>query len=208
MIMKYKDFTGIIPQQYTGEEIEAESSKEFSNVKEARVFYTAARERLFNVNQWHQIAGRISAHFQIVDHKGQEVQKNAAKGDYIRIDIPGPVSKEGKGYDWACVEEEKEFDEGEVQSIAFRVRPSKNPTGEKDNIAHFYSDESTSNFIVTREGTKVQAIIIDRNIKPNTETESIIDKVRDSTVGIGAITMFSKAQWQSLVDAIIYPDQR
>ncbi len=90
-----------------------------------------------------------------------------------------------------------------MQSTGFRVRPAQNPLTDRNEIAHFYSDESTSCFIVTREGTKISALIIDRNVKPNDDTESLTDKFRHTAIGMGAIGMFSKMQWQSLAEGLV-----
>jgi hypothetical protein len=201
--MKQKDFTGIVPAQYTGKEIEAEAFVEMKDKNEAMIFYDAVRDRLLNVNSWHQLAGIISARFQLVDTTGKEVSRNVQKGDYIKVDIPGPGSKEGDGYDWVCIEELKEINDGDIQSIGFRVRPAKNPLGKKNETAHFYSDEATSNFMVTCEGTKISAMIIDRNVMPNDEATSITDKIRHTAVGMGAIGSFSKIQWQNLAEGLI-----
>ncbi|HUS02227.1 MAG TPA: hypothetical protein VMY77_10895, partial [Chitinophagaceae bacterium] len=73
----------------------------------------------------------------------------------------------------------------------------------KNNIAHFYDDSSTSNFIVTREGKKITASIIDRNIKPNDDTSSVTDKIRGTAIGLSAIAFFSRLQWQGLADGIV-----
>ena len=70
-------------------------------------------------------------------------------------------------------------------------------------MAHFYTDEATSNFIVKREGTKVTAGVYGRNEKPNVKTETIIDKVRNAVVGTGAVTAFSKIQWKALVNGLL-----
>ena len=201
-----KDFTGIVPTQHTGEEIEAEASVEFDEENEAKKFYLIAKEGLLNVNNWNKLAGIISARFQLTDTSCKEIDRQVQKGDYLKIDIPGPGSKEGDGYDWVCIEELKEVSEANIQSIGFRVRPAKNPCGEKNETAHFYSDESTSNFIVTREGKKITALIIDRNIKPNVHAQSLTDKIRDTAVGMSAIGMFSKIQWQNLAKGIIKKD--
>jgi len=201
-----KDFTGIVPTQHTGEEIEAEASVEFDEENEAKKFYLIAKERLLNVNNWHKLAGIVSASFQLTDTSCKEIDRQVQKGDYLKIDIPGPGSKEGDGYDWVCIEELKEVSEANIQSIGFRVRPARNPSGEKNETAHFYSDESTSNFIVTREGKKITALIIDRNIKPNIHAQSLTDKIRDTAVGMSAIGMFSKIQWQNLAKEIIKKD--
>ncbi len=113
------------------------------------------------------------------------------------------LAKEGDGYDWAWVEELKVLDNGDIQSTGLRVRPSQNPFGNKNETAHFYSDKATSNFIITREGTKVSSWITDRNIKPNDEAESLTDKIRDTAVGMSAIASFSKIQWQGLAEGLI-----
>jgi len=139
----------------------------------------------------------------LADAGGDKPDGAVLKGDYLKIDIPGPGSKEGDGYDWVRVEELTETQEENVQSIGFRVRPSKNPFGKKNEPAHFYSNEATSNFIVSREGKRVTAVIIDHNIKPNDGAASIIDKIRHTAVGMSAIGAFSKVQWQNLVEGIV-----
>ena len=73
----------------------------------------------------------------------------------------------------------------------------------RNETAHFYSKEATSSFIITRENSKVISWIIDRNLLPNTESESLADKVRDVAVGVSAIAGFSKVQWQGLADGLI-----
>ncbi|MEO7444735.1 MAG: hypothetical protein ABIT96_03310 [Ferruginibacter sp.] len=201
-----RDFTGIVPAQYTGEEIEAEASINLDNEYQAKKFYLVAKERLLNVNNWHKLAGVISAHFQLTDNTGKEIGRQMHKGDFLKIDIPGPGNKDGDGYDWVCIEEIKEMSDANIQSTGFRVRPAKNPDGEKKDTAHFYSDESTSNFIVTREGKQLTAQIIDRNIKPNEHAHSLTGKIRDTAVGMSAIGMFSKIQWQILAEGIVKQD--
>lgn len=201
--MKQTDYTGIVPAQYTGNEIEAEASTDLNDENEAKIFYDVVKQRLLNVNNWHKLAGMISAKFQVIDKNGNEVDRNVEKGDYLKIDIPGPGSKEGDGYDWVSVEELKEINEGDIQSIGFGVRPGKNPFGKENETAHFYSNEATSNFIVTRKGKKMSAWIIDRNIKPNDNAQSLTDKIRDTAIGMGAIGLFSKLQWQSLAKGLV-----
>ncbi|MBA2249672.1 MAG: hypothetical protein H0W12_05725 [Chitinophagaceae bacterium] len=162
-----------------------------------------ARERLLNVNNWHHVAGIISAAFQVTDKDGKAADRNIEKGDYVRIDIPGPGSKAGDGYDWVMTEELKEINDNEIQSIGFRVRPAANPLSDEKSIAHFYDDTATSNFIITRSGNKVTASIIDHNVQPNDETVSLTDKIRDTAVGMSAIGAFSKIQWQKLANGLV-----
>ena len=201
--MKRKDILGIIPEQFKGQELEVEASQVLNDVTAAQTLYQAAKEKLFSVNNWHQVVEGITARFQIVDQSGNEVSKTVNKGDYLRINIPGPGNKEGDGYDWVVVEEMKEINKEDFQSAGFRVRPTENPFGEKNETAHFYSDETTSSFIIIRENIKVVSWIVDRNMVPNTGSGSLVDKVRDVMVGVSGIAGFSKVQWQGLVDGLL-----
>ena len=201
--MKQQDHIEIVPPQFTGQEIETEATKELTNEADAKTLYLLARKKLLEVNNWNKIAGAITAQFQIIDEKGEKVDREVKKGDHLRINIPGPGTKEGNGYDWVLVEELKEISDGSLQSIGFRVRPNGNPFSEKNETAHFYSKEATSTFIITRENSKLISWIIDRNLLPNTEPRSLVDKVRDVVVGISAIAGFSKVQWQGLADCLI-----
>ena len=201
--MKQADFAGIVPDQYTGKEIKAECHVALSDESDAKTLFTQSKRRLLCVNNWHKIAGLISAHFQLLDANGKEVERNAEAGDYIRIDLPGPGSSEGDGYDWVCIEDLKELKDDNIETLGFRVRPSENPFGKKKETAHFYSSDATSSFIINRDGQKVSAIIIDRNVKPNDDTGSITDKIRHTTIAMGAIGLFSKLQRQSLAEGFI-----
>ena len=201
--MKRKDKLGIIPGQFKGQELEVDASQVAGNETAARSLYELAKKKLFSVNDWHQVVAGVTARFQIVDQDGNEVSRNVNKGDYLRINIPGPGNKEGDGYDWVVVEELKEINKELFQSAGFRVRPTENPFGKKNETAHFYSNETTSSFIITRENVKVVSWIVDRNMLPNIEAESIVDKVRDVMVGVSGIAGFSKVQWQGLADGLL-----
>lgn len=201
--MKHVDSLGIIPTQYTGTVIEAHAVSELENVSEAKAFFQIAKSRLLRVNNWNQVAGVVSAVFQLVDATGQEVDRDVIQGDYFKINIPGPGSKEGDGYDWVLVETVKEINEEENQTTGFRIRPAANPFNQHPETAHFYSAEATGNFIIMRRKNEIIAWIVDNNLKPNGEANSLADKLRNAAVGRGAIGLFSKLQWQGLADGIL-----
>jgi len=205
--MKSKDYTNIVPPQVTGKDVEADASIELDNDTAAIDFYEIAKKRLLDVNQWHELAGLISAKFQLTDENGNELHDEVQQGNYIRVDIPGPGSKEGDGYDWVFVEELSEVAFENIQSIGFRVRPSTNPKEGSEHIAHFYDPAATSNFMISREGIVVTATIIDRNIKPNDDAESVTDKIRHTVAGMAAIGSFSKMQWQNLAEGLIKKEE-
>ena len=201
--MEEKKAIDIIPAQVTGKAIDAESSIELKDEERARARFQKARARLENVNEWKNYAGDISATFQLIDKDQKTVKRKPEKGDYFKIDIPGPGSKAGDGYDWVRIEEIVNTSEPHVEAFGFRVRPASNPHNEDAQPAHFYSEESTSSFIVERQGSKITASVHDRNTKPNTDAERPLDKIRDVVVGAAGALTFSKVQWQKLTDGLV-----
>jgi hypothetical protein len=193
----------ITPKQTTGKAIEAKSIRELATPEEAQAFFRVMKERLKQIKQWHALSGPLSATFELVDRAGQPVNREPATGDYFKIDIPGPGSKGGEGFDWALVEAVKSETTDDGESYGIRVRPADNPTVASQDTAHFYSPESTSTFVVHRAGKIVEAAVYDRNIKPNTDTSKGVDQVRDAVIGTVGLLGFSKIQWQRLTDGLI-----
>jgi hypothetical protein len=204
--MSEENSEDIVPQHQSGIETNTESSATFNSVEEATSFYQQAKHLLLHVNDWHTIAGAATADFQLTDEKGNEVNRSAQKGDHFKIDIPGPGPVTGDGYDWVQVEAVEEKNEKEKQSIALRVRPATNPNNDRKDVAHFFSDESTSCFMIKREGATITAGVYGRNEKPNTNTETWVDKARNTAIATGAITGFAKLQWKSLVNGLVKRD--
>ena len=77
--MKHRDILNIIPEQFKGQELEAESSHLLSDKVAAQTLYLAAKKKLLSVNNWHKIAGAITARFQIIDQKGNEVNREVER---------------------------------------------------------------------------------------------------------------------------------
>jgi len=192
----------VVPEHNNGIQTNTESSIELSNEKEAQKFYEEAKQRLLTINSWHQYAGNASADFSLTDDKGNPINRSPQKGDHFKIDIPGPGTDTGEGHDWVQVEAIEEDED----SIGIMVRPVTNPTNDRKDVAHFFSEDATSTFIVKREGKKIIAGVYGRNEKPNTNTETLKDKLRNAAVATGAISGFSKLQWKSLVNGLIKKD--
>lgn len=195
----------IIPAQKTGKAIDATSERTFLNEEEARSFFRVAKKRLQHVNEWHGVSGKLLAAFKLFSNEGAPINREPSKGDYFRIDIPGPGSKSGDGYDWVKIEAIESSESADAEMFGFRVRPAENPAKKdvKGDTAHFYSLESTSTFVVSRTGNQVTAAIYDRNIKPNTDTKETLDQVRDAIIGTAGLLGFSKIQWQQLTDGLM-----
>ncbi len=197
-----KKTSDIIPQQQTGKAIDAASSIELTDENDAKSFFIKVKDRLQNVNQWKKYAGSISADFQLVDNHGRAVERKAKEGDYFKIDIPGPGTKSGDGYDWVKIEEVVTTALTNGESFGFRVRPAENPQSGNSEVAHFYSPESTSSFIVERNKNKITISIHDRNTKPNANADGF-EKIRDTLVGTAGVVTFSKIQWKNLAEGIL-----
>jgi hypothetical protein len=195
-----------IPNQETGSEMNAVEKASFNTPEEAARFYELAKQRLLNVNNWNAVSNLPSSTFMLCDASGQQVSRDVQIGDFLKIDIPGPGTSTGDGYDWVKVEfiEEQQIEGADVMS--FRVRPTDNPVSEEVAIAHFFDDAATSTFQVKKIGLDVTAEVHGRNETPNTNTDHILDNVRNTMVGLGAKVGASYPQWKGLVAGIVKVD--
>lgn len=201
--MDEKNYTGIIPENTNGGHIHAESIVELHHLPAARALFLLARNRLMDVNHWKEISRLSLAEFRLTDSQGNEVSGPVQEGMYFKIDVPGPGTETGDGFDWAVVEKISEYSRDDIESLGIRVRPAPNPTNDDQEIAHFYAEQATSTFTITRENTKITAAVYDRNTKTNNQDEGFFDKVRNALTGTGGILAFSKIQWKSLTEGLI-----
>ncbi len=194
-----------LPNQEEGSEKNIETTQELNSTEEAKELFNQAKKRLLDVNQWQQICGKMSAVFKLADEKGNDIEGDPKAGNYFKIDIPGPGTASGKGYDWVRVEavEENKNEQEDSESILIRVRPADNPSTGDNNIAHFFSEKATSNFVVSRSKNVVTAAVYGRNEVPNTATDKPLDKTRNAVVGATAIAGFSNPQWKSLANGVL-----
>lgn len=195
-----------IPEQQEGLAVDVEDTVELATESEAVDFFRCVKNRLLNINAWHKYAGALSANFRLTDKEGNETQRLPQKDDYFKINIPAPGIKTGEGYDWVQVEEIAEQGAGAEEFISVRVRPASSPVNDNRDVAHFYTDDATSNFIVKRKGCKVTAGVYGRNEKPNVKAaDNLLDKLRNAVVGTGGVGGFSKLQWKALVNGLLSP---
>lgn len=202
--MKTSEESRIVPPQQEGSKKDIEHSVKALDENDARKLFNIARNRLVDVNHWHTFSN--PAHFQLTDSSGKELNRTAEKGDYFKINIHAPGPAEGNGYDWVYIEaiDDQSNSDGRDEHMAMRVRPTSSPEIKSDeNVAHFFSDDSTSSFIVKCEGTLVTAAVYGRNEKPNTKTSNVADKIRNTVVAFTAILGLSNVQWNSLVKGLL-----
>jgi len=200
---KNKHMKDQVPVQHTGSQIDTSAQAEFSSAEEAAAFYSIAKNRLLNAYKWAEICKVPLSVFALTDSQGNIVERPAEEGDYLRIDIPGPGTHSGDGFDWVRVEKiTEEFAESSA-TTSMQVRPSANPASEDTSTAHFYTAMATSTFQVKRIGTIVSAEEHGRNEVPNTDTSHLADNIRNTLVGWSAKIGLSYPQWKSLVKGIV-----
>ena len=199
---------GLVPQQAKGAKSDTCQSVDFKSKEEAISFYGIAKMRLQDVSNWHKLCGLVSATFTMIDSSGNKIRRLIKEGDYIRIDIPGPGSKIGHGFDWVRIEAVTAHHDPikDIDQIALRVRPAKNPKEKVNGTAHFFKKDATSTFMVVREMNKVTAEIHGRNELPNIKQVVKMDSIRNTLIAIGAMIGLSKWQWSNLAKGIVSTD--
>jgi hypothetical protein len=191
-----------VPPQHEGGKADIVETFTASDNLQAKRLFVKARDRLFDIASWGDISEGISASFQLTDKNGNIEHGLPKVGDHIRINIPGPGSSAGAGYDWVRIEIVQEGTESEKEFAVIKVRPSAAPEKQK-GTAHFFDSAATSSFIVKREKRHISAEIHGRNEKPNMETEKVTDQIRNLVVGSAATSGFAKIQWQKLAKGLL-----
>jgi len=194
-----------VPKQEKGAKSDTSHFVKLKTQKDAKVFFNVAKHRLLDVSNWHKLCGLVTATFTLTDSLGNKVRRLAKEGDYLRIDIPGPGSKTGHGYDWVKIEAIGNIrnSENDREEVSMRARPAKNPKGNGEQTAHFFKGDASSTFMVVREKNVVEAEIHGRNELPNVKQESRLDSIRNIFIALGAMLGFSKSQWKKLVKGLV-----
>ncbi|MDR2235032.1 MAG: hypothetical protein LBE92_02825 [Chryseobacterium sp.] len=199
--MKPKLIKGV-PRQHSGGFHDTESRK---NYEEALLplKFEILKKRFFSVTQWKSYCGDAFADFKLYDAEGKKADREPQKGDYMRIDIPGPGETEAKGYDWVEVTDICYEQDTFTESVRMTCRPSGDPQNKKSrHIAHFYSSRATSTFMISRTSGSLKAAVYGRNETPNFKA-GFIDILRNLMVAAGGMMGVSKIQWKQLADGFL-----
>lgn len=200
--MNNLETTSLIPKNKIGKAVNLSHAVTTDKEEGAQTIYKLARERLLNPDCWQILAGAGTANFELISASTdfKQVQKN----DHLRINIPGPGSIVGDGYDWVIVEkiEENNFLETD-KSIGLRLRASSNPQNDKTDTAHFFKKDATSTFIIKLKDEVITASYYGRNEVPNIEDVPMLDKLRNTVVATGAAIGLSELQWNALIKGFL-----
>jgi hypothetical protein len=193
----------IIPEQEEGNQLDVSANVMFETEDEALVFFQQVKQRLLNVNHWYELCELPVSAFTLFNAENHALTGLAQEGNYIRIDIPGPGTQQGEGYDWVSIEAIDEDLTHAAEILSMRVRPSHHPLKPEDTTAHFFDSSATSTFQVKRIGNQIYAEVHGRNETVNNKKGPLIDKVRNTFVALSAKMGFSFPQWKLLVEGLV-----
>jgi hypothetical protein len=201
--MKPKTIQGV-PEHYKGAHFDTESKRVLDSPILAVQQFKILKERFFNINHWQEYCGKMSAEFRLCDMHGFYVDRMPKVGDFFRIDIPGPGNPQTKGYDWVEIVamDDRCFGD-ELERYLISCRPSKPPGSRGDNIAHFYSPEASSTFIISRGSNYIKVGIYGRNEVANFSRTGMIGKIRNALITIGGFLRATKFQWKGLAEGFL-----
>ncbi|MDI3319331.1 hypothetical protein [Pinibacter soli] len=191
-----------IPKQTKGSSKDIKEVAHCKTPDEAMRLFNQGRYKLLNVNNWNEWCDNDGADFCLMDETGKNLEGIADVGDFIRIDIPGPGSNEGKGYDWVKIVNIENKD----GLFTMTVKPASDPNVATTDTTHFFDKDASSTFEISLNDKDVLAAVHGRNEKPNTEVHNFFDKIRNFVVGKTAIAGFANLQWHKLVKGVLDTD--
>jgi hypothetical protein len=199
IVEKAKEEVRIIKGEETVDKLFT-SEQTYPDELSARQAFAHSKDKLFNVDAWSDLPG-LSSTFNLYDQSGNRKQASKPEvGDYIWIDLPGPVPE-----NWVQVISLRE----EHNAASFTVRPSENPQQKesegKQETAHFFTQEATSTFIVELEGSRLIAKEIGKDEAINNQGEEAGNRgVINTLIAGGGWAFFQKVQWQKLTDYLVH----
>lgn len=195
-----------IPNQTKGGHHDVVNMHCANTLEQAMTDYAELHRRLMAVNHWHEFSDKIKAEFSLIDATTLETTEEFTLGNYIKIDIPGPGSPSGHGFDWTkIIAIEKHQENDEQPFMAFTIQPCPAPDSDTDTIAHFYNDATTNTFIIRRIGNCLFAEVHGRNETDNVENLPFLDLVRNKAVAIGGKFGLGNLNWFGFTLALLEP---
>jgi hypothetical protein len=193
----------VVPEQKTGQSSFTHSQIQCRNNGHANECYRVAAERLRNMNLWHKYAGQPTATFHLFDETGNSVNRLVQKGDYLRIDIPGPDNPDTDGADWVQVMQIGEKSAGEQQLSFITVKAAADPLVRTVRATHFFDQPATSTFIVYRKQLTIMAAVFGRNEHSNSRSANLFTRIRNWFVYLGAQLGLANLQWKALTHGLL-----
>lgn len=192
-----------VPGQHSGKQMDLKASRSFKSAEKTLDLYHTVRHRLLHPDSWDEITRVPGTEFKLVDSSGRQLQRGLREGDYLRINIPGPGSPSGEGYDWVQVDNVTEEASGKEAMISVTLRPAPNPKNDDPEVAHFFTGLASSTLSAEARNREVITRYSGRNEHINEKNENLSDKIRNIIVGMLAKAGASKVQWQQLIERLL-----
>jgi hypothetical protein len=199
-------FNSLIPEQIKGKRTDLRHSEMLPTAEAAVKCFARAHKRLLNPSLWHQLTGIFSADFYPTEENtSATLHRLARANDYLKIDIPGPGPTLGEGYDWVRVAQIEYYSHPLIgeECVGMKLVPCEDPTKSSNEVAHFFTDEASSTFVIKRKGSEVTSYYYGRNEISNVHTSSKIDNIRNAIVSSGSLASLSEAQWLALIKGFL-----
>lgn len=190
-----------IPKHTKGIRKRFSAARKFVGVEDARLCYDQAILRLLDINHWDALCLADKGMFQVTTEKLKPQRRKVRAGDYVRIGLPGPDNTTGKGYDWVAVRTLKFSSGKRKEQCILTLMPC--PVPGDTATAHFFSEESSSTFLLTRDNRLVTAEYYGHNEVPNTAVPGLKETVRNMAVATGAILGLSDTLWEPLTKGLL-----
>ncbi len=202
-VMKEQWLKDVVPEQVSGQSSFTYSRIKCRNNSHVTACFDIAAQRLWNVNQWHEYAGKSTATFQLFDEAGNSVHRPAKKGDYLRINIPGPDNPDTEGGDWVQVVQTGKRSADEKELTFMTVTTAANPMVSTMGPTHFFDQPATSTFVIYRKQLTIMAAVFGRNEHSNLSSPNLITKLRNWLIYIGAQLGLANLQWKALTHGLL-----
>lgn len=203
-----KTFLDKIPANFQGKPVDLEASIALDSLENAKKCFERAKMRLLNPPVWHQIAGSLSASFEIEAEANTTIHHLLKKGDFVSVNIHSPEAVLAGNYDWVRVAEvEEEIITAEEIYFLLTLSVAANPHHKKNKVDHFFKEGASSTFVIYRKEKTVQVLYFGRNETPNNQKEnSGLENIRNHVVALGAIAGLSNVQWEALINGLLKPE--
>ncbi|GAO41908.1 hypothetical protein [Flavihumibacter petaseus] len=195
--------SSIVPENERGKSLDLYAHTLAPSEPDAIVLFRMAVSRLLHPMTWGKVAGAHAFDVKIWGQEAGDLRAEIREGDYLKIDIPGPGSSAGDGYDWVKADRlEEGVDPDASESMGMRLRTCRNPEEQSNDTAHFFKEGAASIFILARSGNEVSAKYFGRNEETN-DSGSLFDRLRNYVVSLGAKAGGSEKMWTDFINGLI-----
>ncbi len=193
-----------IPQNLKGNSHDVVSMKCVDTLESADSYFKTVVERLISVKDWCSYSDKVKTKFVIINSDTAQETNEFDTGNMIRIEIPGPGTASGKGYDWTkIIDITTNKDDAELPFFAMTLKPCSPPNANNEVIAHFYKEKSSNTFVIRRIGDCIYAEVHGRNETINISDVPLLDSIRNIGINMGTKIGLGGLNWLALTEGLL-----